>query len=215
VWASVRASVGASMYGQHAAGWLAFYDYFRGVLGLTTQTDKLAGLIAQAKQANWFLPHKNICWVSERHHVLKCNEEGQLHCETGPSVMYPDGWAIYAFNGVRIPEKWIEEKKSLTPEIALTWENIEQRRAACEILGWSLILDRLNARTINKHPDPQIGELVEVDLPDSGRERFLRVKCGTGRIFAIPVPPDMDTAHNANAWSYGLDASELKPEVRT
>ena len=37
----------------------------------------------------------------------------------------------------------------------------------------------------------------------------------TGRRFALPVPPDMTTALQANAWSYGLDETDYKPEIRT
>ena len=48
------------------------------------------------------------------------------------------------------------------------WPNIEQRRAACEIVGWNRILAELDAKSLDKHPDPQIGELVEVSLPDAG-----------------------------------------------
>ena len=61
-----------------------------------------------------------------------------------------------------------------------------------------------------------IGNLVEVDIPQIGREKFLKVVCGTGRQFAIPVPPEMKTALEANAWTFGLTPEELLPlEIRT
>lgn len=57
---------------------------------------------------------------------------------------------------------------------------------------------------------------MEVKLPDSGKERFIRVRCGTGREFAIPVPPDTQTALAGNAWTYGIDNDLLKlKEYRT
>ena len=85
----------------------------------------------------------------------------------------------------RIPETWITDPKSLTAKVALTWLNIEQRRAACEILGWESVLSELKGNTIDKDEDPMIGELVEVTIPDVGKEKFLRVLCGTGRKFAL------------------------------
>ena len=55
---------------------------------------------------------------------------------------------------------------------------------------------------INKDDDDEIGTLLEVDLPDSGKERFLVVTCGTGRKgIALPVPRDMQTALQANSWT--------------
>ena len=164
------------------------------------------------KTCGWVWWHENVLVISDRPKELHRDDEGNLHNEVGPSISYRDGWSLFHWHGTAIPQEWIENK-NLTPKIALTWENIEQRRCACEILGWSTILDKLNAKTIDQHENPEIGTLVEVDLPDSGRERFLRVKCGTGRDFAIPVPPEMQTAAQSNAWTYGLDV--VNPEVRT
>ena len=84
------------------------------------------------------------------------------------------------------------------------------RRAACEIIGSARILKELKAKTINRDNDPEIGELVEVNLPDAGRERFIRVRCGTGREFAIPVPPTIKTALEGNCWTYNLPLELMK-----
>ena len=212
VWDSVRDSV----YGSHDAGWLSFYDFFRDAAGLVEQTEKLHGLMELAKSAGWALPHKNICWISERHSILRRDDRGLLHCEDGPACAYPDGWAIYAWHGTRVPSEWITDRAKLAPQTALKWPQIEQRRAACEILGWETILSQLNAKVIDDDGDPEIGVLVEVTIPDIGKEKFLRVRCGTGRSFALPVPPNMKTALEAQAWTWGLDkTSFLKPEVRT
>ena len=214
---SVRASVEASVYGQHDAGWLSFYDYFRDAISLDEQTAKLGGLWLLAQSAGWALPHQNICWVSERHNILSRDDRGLLHGISGPAVAFPDGWAIYAWHGTRIPAEWIDNRASLTAKVALTCTNMEQRRAAIEMLGWNAILSELNARTIDTDGDPQIGTLVEVDLPDLRRPaRFLRVTCGTGREFAIGVPAEIDTALAAQAWTQNLPPTEFnRPEIRT
>ena len=160
--------------------------------------------------------HKEFCIVSDFPEILKIDNENRPHCENGPSHRWRDGWSLYHWHGQEIPSEWIENKESLTAKIALTWKNIEQRRAACEILGWSNILTELDAKIINTDKDPEIGELVEVIIPEIGRERFLRVRCGTGREFAIPVPPKMKTALEAQAWTWGLDKKDFtKPEIRT
>ena len=64
--------------------------------------------------------------------------------------------------------------------------------------------------SIDKDDDPMVGELVEVTIPEIGKERFLRVVCGTGRKFALPVPPNMKTALEANAWTYNIPTNVLK-----
>ena len=142
--------------------------------------------------------------------------DDRLHREDGPAVEWPAGEAYYFWRGTQVPKDWIEDRKHLDAKTALTWGNIEQRRAACEMIGWHRILSELKAKTINRHSDPQIGELVEVILPDSGKERFLRVLCGTGREFALPVPREMKSAIEAQAWTWGLSPKEFKqPEIRT
>jgi hypothetical protein len=158
--------------------------------------------------------HEEFCIVSDFPVHIKIDERNLPHCEDGPSHLWRDGWSIYNWHGVRVPGEWIEDRKSLTAKTALTWENMEQRRAACEIVGWDNIIEQLDARTIDKDEDDQIGELLSVDIPDIGRENFLRVRCGTGRMFALPVPPDVKTAHEANAWTYGLNTKEYQPESR-
>jgi len=210
-----RSVTESCVYGSHEAAWLSFYDYMQNVLGVDFD-GKLDGLWAVAKTCGWVSCYDTLAIVQDRPLHIKMDEDNRLHCENGPAILYDDGFAVYAWHGVRIPGEWITNKGSLTPKIALTWENMEQRRAACEILGWVHILNELDAKVLDVDPDPQIGTLVEVNIPEIGKERFIRVLCGTGREFAIPVPPDMKTALEANAWTYDIDPDLLKTlEVRT
>ena len=94
-------------------------------------------------------------------------------------------------------------------------DSASQRRCACEILGWNTILNELDAVSIDKNKNPMVGELLEVKIPDIGRERFLRVKCGTDREFALPVPPDMQSASQAQAWLNFTTEDMYLPKVRT
>lgn len=162
------------------------------------------------------LMHENFCVVSEFPELLKWDEQKRFHCEDGPSHRWADGWCLYHWHGVAIPQAWIEDRASLSAQTALTWKNIEQRWAACGILGWARILAELHVSVIDQDADPAIGTLLEAVLPDIGVERFLRVRCGTGREFAIPVPRHCgDTARAANAWTNGLQAHSFMPAVRT
>ena len=150
--------------------------------------------------------------------VVKTDDERRLHCENGPAFVWLDGIDEYYWHGTNVPKEWITDKSSLTARAAITWPNLEQRRVACsDIVGWSRVLRELDARTIDDDGDPMIGTLVEVDLPDLPRPaRFCRVKCGTGREFAIGVPPEIRTALEAQAWMQNRPLTDyIKPEVRT
>lgn len=199
----------------------ASYDCYltaaRDILGLRLpQHDSYAHWEQAAIHGGFRVMHPEFCMVSDFPEVLKIDDQNLPHCEDGPSHRWRDGWSLYHWHGVRIPAEWIENKSSLSAKTALTWENVEQRRAACEIVGWDRILQELDAKVIDTDEDEMIGQLVEVILPDIGREKFLRVKCGTGRRFALPVPPDMQTALQANSWTYGVDTQVLRAlEART
>jgi len=137
------------------------------------------------------------------------------------SVKFRDGWGIYSWNGTPIPSEWIEQKEKLTPQIALNWENVEQRRAACEILKWENVLEHpsLNSRVIDEDL-PHIGKLIEVDLPDAPKQWFLKYQCGTGRFFAEPVnDKSFNTALKANAggngWRGHGDPESYIPFIRS
>jgi hypothetical protein len=199
------------------AGWAAYVSFLRDVCGWENAVlERFEIDEALIRNCGWVWWHENVLAVSDRPLSISRDVEGRLHSETGPSIAYRDGWQLHHWHGVSVPEEWLSRRDNLTPKIALTWENIEQRRAACEILGWSRILTELNAKTINKDGDPEIGELVEVELPEIGREKFLRVQCGTKREFALPVPPTMKTALEAQAWTWGLtEKTFVKPEIRT
>ncbi len=189
----------------------------RDVLGLELPSHKAYQAYEDcAIEGGFRMMHADFCMVSDRPLKISIDAENRPHCENGPSHLWRDGWALYHWHGVAIPEAWVTGNPPSAAE-ALGWPNIEQRRAACELVGWVHILDQLQAKTIDQDGDPEIGSLLEVELPDAGRARFIYVQCGTGRRFALPVPLNMQTALQGNAWSYGLDGDmvNFKPEVRT
>jgi hypothetical protein len=138
-----------------------------------------------------------------------------LHNISGPAVAYPDGWAIYAVHGVRVPERWITRTDALSAEDVFAEQNAEARRAGCELIGWERVFAGINASLVDEDGDPMIGALYEGEIPGATPCGFLKVKCGTGRYFVIPVPKGLGSAIAAQAWIHGVKPSVWKqPEVR-
>ena len=218
VWASVRASVGDSVgdsardsvYGQHEANWLGFYDYFREVCGLERETQKLIGLSEAAKNCGWWLPYKNICWASERHNILRRDANGRLHASDGKMALeYPDGWGVYAFHGARLPRKYGSvNSERWEPKWFLEEKNAELRRCLIQGIGYSRLCHGLNAKKIDSWREYELLRITDTDI-----EPILMVKMvcpSTGIIHAHRVGPEVKTAKEGITWiNHGISPEEF------
>ncbi len=204
---SVRDSVGDSVwdsvYGQHDAGWLAFYKFFADECGLTKQTQKLRGLWELAQSAGWALPYQNICFVSERHNILRRDEQGRLHCDNAAALEYPDGWKLYYWHGVKVPERIILNPETITADEIANEENAEVRRCMLERFGRENFLGLPSCKKV--HSDDW-GDLYRNDeIRDRNGDPYCFVKVvnstpepdGTFKDYILRVHPRCKTAFEA------------------
>lgn len=210
----IDVSVHDFAYGSQDASWLSHYSYFQEVVGIES-CNALSGLVELAKHTGWWLPFDEMVVFTHNPVHIRMDDENRTHCEDDYAIKFQDGTGVAAWHGICVPAEWIFDKSSITPEVMLQWPNVEERRCACEIVGWVNVLKHLEATTVDKDPDETVGTLLEVNLPDSGREKFLvALDPNVNKIVGIPVPPEMKTALEANSWSYGIDIFEFKPEFR-
>jgi len=207
------------------AGYDCYLTAFRDVLGLELESHDAYYCWEQAAIHGGFrVMHDEFCMVCDFPEVLLKDENNQPHCETGPSHRWRDGWALYHWHGVRVPENWIKNRANLDPVEVLKADNVEQRAAGMAIVGWDKAAKVLNRKIIDGDPETDIGALVELTmpgLPEPGR--FLMARCprngticeGVPRISDIDDLP-IDTVIAAQAWRVGDPQSEYQhPEVRT
>lgn len=202
------------IYGAQDATWLSFYNYFLEVVDVK-ECEMLIPFMDLAESCGWALLFDELVVLTHNPLYIKFDDQNQTHCEDDYAIKYRDGTGVASWHGVKVPPEWIFDKQSITPEICLSWNNIEQRRCACEIVGWAKVLDNLDAVIIDKDVDETVGTLLEVNLPDVGKEKFLVVlDPNVNRKVGIPVPQEMKTALEANSWTYGIDKFEFVPEFR-
>ena len=198
------------LFGNQWAGYAGWAEFFYNECGVQLSAD----FIRQAEHGHYYWPLKTVCICSDRPTEIHTDNADRSHNDTGPAVVYESGWGPYCWHGVTVPAQWIVGTKPTASE-AIRWDNMEQRRAACEIVGWHNILRELNASVIDDNPNPFVGQLLSVDIPDIGQEKFLRVRCGTAREFALPVPPEIERASQAQAWLNFTTEDMYLPQVRT
>jgi hypothetical protein len=198
--------VGDSVYGQHDANWLGFYDYFRDACALSEQTQKLCGLWDVSQSAGWWLPHKNLCWISERHNLVNRDDRGRLHCENGPALTYPDGWSVWSLSGVRVDEQVVLRPETQTVEQIRAEQNAEIKRHRIERFGWPRFLGAISAKRVDTRRNDI--DATRESLYRAESQTVLVCACpSTAKVFALEVPNDVETCEQAQRYlSSGLSS---------
>ena len=219
---AVRGAWWRYLGGQFWAGWAACERFFAEVCGLELAdglSARGADSAALTRSCGWIWPHTDFAIMTERPLRISRDESGRLHHLSKPAIEFRDGWGVYAVHGTRIPDEWITARDTIDPRLALTHENIEQRRVLRDhIIGWPAVIAAVGGEIIvDQDADPEIGTLIQVDLGEEREPyaRFLRMRCGTGRTFIERVHPDCTTAMAAQEWRWQLASGKYHPEIRT
>jgi hypothetical protein len=162
------------------------------------------------------LPHRNVCWISERHNVLNRNAQGLLHKDGGAAVAYPDGWEIYALNGIRMSREHVmTPSEHLDPKKVLAESNVEIRRELIRKIG----LERFLEVCPHKQMDTQGNyALLSIELTPELRDtrwlKMLNPSIGVWHVEA--VAPECSTVQQAINWRASQkDGLNWEPEVLT
>ncbi len=209
--AALGVSVGSSDfgYGHHDANWLAFYEFFREVLGMKEETEELAGLFILARHSGWWLPFENVCFICDRPEYVHVDTDGSLHKDGGPAMRYSDGVEFWYLHGVEVPS-WIvtTPAEQLDAAKIMGLENVDQRREGVRKCGLERMLKALNAHSVDKwsymtadgkeHPY----ELFELKLPGAERvSKALKMTNPSLGVFHVEfVWPGVANCKEALAW---------------
>lgn len=201
-------SVSNDRGGSFWASWGAYVSFMRDVLGW--RGDALARFEideALIKSCGWVWWHEDVLAISDRPEKIHLDGRGRLHCEDGPSIKYRDGWSLWHWHGIAAPEWVIKSPGDITSAKIDAEDNQEIRRVMIERYGYAKYVakskivhedatGKLRKRR-NKHGDEiAVVEVLNGSLePDGSRKRYF-----------LSVPPEMQTATEAVAWTYGMNA---------
>jgi hypothetical protein len=170
------------------------------------------------KHCGHWWPLRGIVIAAGKHSSLHLDEWRRLHCENGPAIAYPDGWGVYAWKGVRVPEKAILAPQTLTTGEIDMETSAEIRRVLLERFGWERYLIESGTQPVHKD---RFGVLYRRELPDDEPLVMVKVKNstpepdGSFREYFLRVPPAMRTAQQAVAWTFAMEQEEYKPMEET
>lgn len=202
--------------------WVAFYEYFEKIGAFKLQLDtneerekqrvayeKLLHMRRMLKAGAWdMLLFDELAIIVRPPVVIRRDEQLRLHAEDGPALKFRDGetCAIYAWHGVLVPPRLINDPDSYTREEIMSEENSENRRILAEKLGWEKYTDKVGVVEVDKWQDPETGlEYTLLDFKERDGElqpRLLKmqspeVKDGTKPFYIEAVDPRCRTAQAA------------------
>lgn len=233
---------GLICYGFHDSSWIIFYKYFNDITKNTDSplAENILGLYETAKECGWWWPFDDTVIISDRPCELHRDSENRLHNETGPAVLYTDGYALYSIHGVTVPEDIVMDRSSITVDRIDNASNVELSRIMTELYGEArYILDSklkpihkdstgilykkevagdepiCMVRLLNSTPEPDGTMSRKEAVKTFGKKAVDRISTLDTDMFKqywIGVPPDMSTAAEAVAWTFGLTSSTYQPE---
>lgn len=198
-------------YGQHDMRFLALIELFSAVPEVSQALKTIDSLLQLTRVAGWYLPHAKVCWLSQRPVHYSFDDRGQPHSSTGPAITFPDHFQVYAWHGVLVNEKAILRPHELTVEEIDSETNAEVRRVLIERLGEEKYFQ--SGETIVIDEDPEVGTLLMKRNHNRQEEPILMVRVenstvepdGSRKIYYLRVPPGMETAREAVAWTFGVN----------
>jgi hypothetical protein len=193
--------------------------FARDVLGVVYSERASAMLDCMARLAEnahfWWL-FDGLCVLCERPSSLRLDREGRLHNPTGPALSYRDGLSLYALRGVEVSTRFIQRPESVSPQELLGVHNVEARRVLIELHGWERLLQKLQAELVQEDHFGRLWQFQFEGVPC----RVLEVvdatvqPDGSYRHYFLFVPDTLATAHEAVAWTFGIDADRYAPDMQ-
>ena len=205
--------------GNQHSGWVSYLSFFRHVAKLDLpKYEKFQHYESACIHGGPRVMHKQFCVVSDRPRVLLVDEQNRPHCEDGPFCEWSDGTALFAVHGTRVPEWIVMRPERITVKAILAEQNAEVRRVMLDRMGLERFFSDAGAEPLQRD---ECGDLYRVDMADDEPLVFVRVlnstpePDGTRNQYILRVPPSMNTARNAVAWTFGLAGDNYAPEVET
>lgn len=209
----LREAIGSNLFYKLGGAWglsdvssLAVYAYFD-ALGI--DCSPLKGLWATTQHCGWWWAYRQIAIVTPKPSVIHLDEQERLHGEGVPALAY-DGLQIYAYHGVKLPEKYGKiHPNQWQSQWLLEEENAELRRVLIQGIGYARIVEELQAIELDYC---QEYTLIKIDSNiDVEPIYLLKMTCpSTGYIHALRVPPDKNSAREAISWvNWGVDPEEF------
>ena len=191
----------------------AFCDFCITALNFSHSQKEWEAFQQISSECGWVYFYENACLVCDRPHILKFDSDDRLHAEGEPAIQFADGYSLYSYHGVTLPEQYGKvHPHQWQSEWLLTEDNVELRRVLIQGIGYDRICQELQASeldTWHEYTLLKIDADIDAYEPPLWNDEaplrepiyLLKMTCpSTGHIHALRVPPAMTTARKAIRW---------------
>nr|WP_199301281.1 hypothetical protein [Trichocoleus sp. FACHB-90] len=158
----------------------------------------------------WTFPFEKICFICDRPRILSLDNQQRLHAEGAPAIQFADGYSVYAYHGVTLPEKYGNlHPNQWQPKWLLEEDNAELRRVLIQGIGYERIAQELGAIELDSYQEYTLLK-IDTDI-DIEPIYLLKMTCpSTKFIHVLRVPPDIESAREAIRWvNWGISPEEF------
>ena len=229
LWGQLRGQLYQTERPEWAVAWSAWFDFSR-YIGVNLDPQKYDLFTSFARECGWVLPYQGICFMSDRPRTVRWNAEGRLHNPDGPAVEFADGYGLWAYDGVRLPEQYQKPVSEWESGWLLEEQNAELRRVLIQGLGYERLMRELEALRL----DVWSGVSLSPDAAGTYREvenryelyritknvdvepiHLLKMTCpSTGHTHVGRVPPDIISAFEGARWrNWGVSPTQFAAEA--
>ncbi len=193
--------------------WLAYsglFDFCSSILDCTYPARHLQAVQDVAEYCSLVFCSESLVIICERPAKISLDNQNRLHAEGEPAIEYADGFSLYSYHGVTLPEKYGKvHPQKWQAQWLLTEDNAELRRVLIQGIGYGRICQELQAIELDTWAEYTLLK-IDADV-DEEPIYLLKMTCpSTGFIHTLRVPPTMKSAHEAICWvNWGIAPEEF------
>jgi hypothetical protein len=164
------------------------------------------------------MPFSNVCFVSDQPLRIELDDRGRLHSADFKAIEYPDGFHLYSWHGTTVADFIIVEPEKISVGLIESEQNVEVRRVLIERYGTAKYVHDSGSKEIDRD---SFGVLYRKEIPNDEAIVMVAVMNstpepdGSFHQYFLRVPPTINTAREAVAWTFSMDADDYFPKSQT
>lgn len=186
------------------------FDFYISALNIDYPQQEWKVFQSLIQECGWLFAYDDICIICDRPLHLRFDNQNRLHAEGEPAIEFTDGYSLYSYHGVTLPEKYGKiHPQQWQSQWLLTEENAELQRVLIQGIDYARICQELQAIELDTWNEYTLLK-IDADV-DEEPIYLLKMTCpSTSFIHALRVPPNMNSAREAIRWiNWDVDPEEF------